>query len=100
MSMKWLRDLRLVDMNFEVDSKVVEDNIYGKKDSVSDFGAIINDCKRLLSMELVNLHVRFIRRQVNETTHSLARVIPSLVSSHIFTSIPTFIQTIILNDMT
>jgi len=43
MSMKWLRDLRLVDMNFEVDSKVVEDNIYGKKDSVSDFGAIIND---------------------------------------------------------
>lgn len=41
--MKWVTNLQLVDMDFEVDSKKVVDSIYGGKDSVSYFGAIIND---------------------------------------------------------
>jgi len=46
-AMKWVIELNLVNMNFETDSKVVADSIYGK-DDVSDFMAIINDCRHLL----------------------------------------------------
>jgi len=49
-------------MNFEVDSKTVVDNIYGSRDNISNFGAIINDCKRLLGMELAYSNVKFIRK--------------------------------------
>jgi len=42
--LKWVRDLQLHDM----DSKTVVDNIYGRRNSISDFGVIINNCRRLL----------------------------------------------------
>ena len=51
-------------MDFETDSKVVVDSIY-KGDGVSDFMAIIHDCRHLLMTDLANSDVKFIRRQAN-----------------------------------
>ena len=60
----------MVHMDFETDSKVVADSIYGNE-GVSDFMTIINDCRHLLSTDLVNSDVKFIRRQANGVAHSL-----------------------------
>jgi len=67
-------------MDFETDSKVVVDSIY-KGDGVSDFMAIIHDCRHLLMTNLANSDVKFIRRQTNNVAHSLA--MEMLVSSYI-----------------
>jgi len=62
-AMEWVRDLHLWNMDFEVDSKTVVNNIYGKQIGVSDFSAIITHCVHLLCTDLINSHVKFIRRQ-------------------------------------
>ena len=67
-------------MDFETDSKVVVDSIY-KGDGVSDFMAIIHDCRHLLMTNLANSDVKFIRRQTNNVAHSLA--MEMLVSCYI-----------------
>jgi len=60
-AMKWVIELNLINMDFKTDSKVVVDCIYGKN-GVSDFMAIINDCRQLLGSELTKSYVKFIRR--------------------------------------
>ena len=52
--MRWAKDLNLVNMNFETDSKVVAESIY-KGDAVLDFMAIIHDCRHLLMTDLATL---------------------------------------------
>jgi ribonuclease HI len=98
-ALRWVKDLQLWNMDFEVDSKTVVDSIYGKQMGVSDFNAIINDCCHLLCTDLMNSDVKFIRRQANEAAHSLAREAPSEASFHIFYNIPTCIETILINEM-
>jgi len=49
--MQWVKDLNLVNIDFEMDSKVVADSIYGK-DDVSNFMTIINDCRHSLETDL------------------------------------------------
>jgi len=62
-------------------------SIYGK-DGVSDFMAIINDCRHLLSTDLVNSDMSFIRRQVNGVAHSLAKEALFHASLQIHRNIP------------
>lgn len=85
-----------MNMDFEVDSKTVIDNIYGKQLGVSDFNSIIQECPHtLLCTDLANSNVNFIKRQVNEAAHSLTKEAPiSLASFHIFYKIFTCIETI------
>jgi hypothetical protein len=45
--LKWVNDLQLNNMDFEIDSKRVADCLYSDKMKVSELGAIINDCRRL-----------------------------------------------------
>jgi hypothetical protein len=79
--MQWVRELHLPNTNFEMDSKTVVDNIYRNKDSKSDLGAIIKDCRRhLLNTDLLISRVRFIMRQTNEVVHSLARAATPITS--------------------
>jgi ribonuclease HI len=98
-ALQWVRDLQLLNMDFETDSKTVVDSIYGNKQGVSDFNAIINECRDLLSSDLATSDVRFIRRQANEVAHSLARVAPCHASFCIFIRIPSLISTLFLNEM-
>jgi len=98
-ALQWVRDLQLLNMDFETDSKTVVDSIYRNKQGVSDFNAIINECKDLLSSDLATFDVRFIRRQANEAAHSLAWEAPRYASLCIFIRIPSCIETIIMNQM-
>ncbi|XP_039685651.1 uncharacterized protein [Medicago truncatula] len=98
-AMHWVRDLQLGIVDFELDSKSVVDSLYGSTSGVSNFSAIINDCRRLLASDLVTSNVRFIRRQANEFAHSFAIVALRHASFHIHIRIPSCISTIILNEM-
>jgi len=94
-TMYWVRDLQLGGVDFELDSKTVVGSLYGSKSGVSNFSAVINDCRRLLASDLVTSDVRF-RRQANEVAHSFARVALRHVSFHIHIRIPSCISTIIM----
>ena len=95
--MKWVIELNLINMNFETDSKVMADNIYGK-DGVFDFMTIINDCRQLLGSELTNSDVKFIKRQANNVAHSLAKEAPHNAHLHIYHNTPHCISTLISNE--
>lgn len=98
-ALQWVHDLQLVNMDFETDSKTIVDSIYDNKQGISDFHAIINECRYLLSSDLVTSDVRFIWRQVNEVAHILARDAPYHASFHTYIRIPSCISTIIMNEM-
>jgi len=82
-TMYWVRDLQLGIVDFELDSKTVVDSLYGGKSDVSNYSAMINDCRRLLASDLANSDVRFIGRQTNEVAHNFARVVSRHASFHI-----------------
>jgi len=71
-------------VDFEIETKVVANNIYGCTLNVLDFMSVINDYRRLLSSNLAIYDVIFIRKQTNEVSHSLARVAPCHASFRIF----------------
>jgi len=83
-------------MYFETDLKVVTNSIY-KGDGISDFMAIIHDCKHLLMTDLANSNMKFIRRQVNSVVHNLAREALHNASFQ-FHNIPHCIHTLINNE--
>jgi len=91
-AMRWAKDL-----NFETDSKVVAESIY-KGDGVSDFMAIIHDCRHLLMTDLANSDVKFIRRQANSVAHNLAREALNHASFHYHLNIPHCIHNLINNE--
>jgi hypothetical protein len=86
-------------MDFEVDCKRVGDSLYSNKNYASNFGAIVRNRRSLLDISFVNSHVKFIRTQVNEVAHRLAKKAPSLVSLLIYIDIPTCIYSIIMSEM-
>jgi hypothetical protein len=98
-ALKWVDELQLRDMDFEMDCKRVVDCLYSSRTYNSELGDIVRDCRFILATILVNSHVKFIRRQANEVAHRLAREATSLASFHIFINIPTCIYDIILNEM-
>lgn len=90
----WVRDLNLVNMDFEIDSKVATDSIYSSSDGVSDFIAIINDCRHFLDTDLSNSDVKFIRRQANGVSHSIAKDAPWHASFQLYLNMPSCISTL------
>jgi hypothetical protein len=98
-ALKWVNELQLYDIDFEMDCKRIVDGLYSKKNYRSDLGAILNNCRTILASSFVNSHVKFIRRQANEVAHRLAGAAPSLASFHNFIDIPTCIYDIIINEM-
>jgi len=79
-------------------SKTMVDSIYGRRNGVSKYGAIINDQRRMLSSDLVNSDVKFIKRQINVDFQSLARMVPCYASFRIFTNISSCVSTLIMNQ--
>lgn len=98
-AMHWVRDLQLGIVDFELDSKIVVDSLYGSKSGVSNFSVVINDCRRLLASDLVTSDGRFIRRQTNEVAHSFARVVLRHTNLNIYIKISSCISIIILNEI-
>jgi hypothetical protein len=98
-ALNWIAEMELYKTDIELDCKRVVDGLYSKRISTSDFSAILNDCRIFLATNLVNSHVKFIRRQTDEVSHNLAQVATSLARLHNFIDIPTCIYNIIMNEM-
>lgn len=82
-SIKWVHELRLDSVDFELDAKSVVENLNIQQPNDLDFGAITLECNRLLALLLRNSHVMFVRRQVNEVAHVLTWTTPSIASFQI-----------------
>jgi hypothetical protein len=89
-AMDWVKDLQLVNMDFEVDSKTVPDNIYRTQSGVSEF-SVLSKCIHMLGTDLMNSDVKFIRRQANEVAHSLTKMALSKASFRIHYNISSCI---------
>jgi hypothetical protein len=98
-ALKWVDEMQLYDIDFEMDCKRILDGFYSKKSYRSNLDAILHDSRTILASSFVNSHVKFIRRQANEIALRLAGAALSLVSFHNFIDIPTCIYDIIINEM-
>jgi ribonuclease HI len=98
-AMEWVKDLRLVNMDFEVDSKTVADNIYITQSGVSEFSVLISKCIHLLGTDLMNSDVKLIRRQPNRVAHSLVKAALSEASLCIHYKFLSCIELLIINEM-
>jgi len=96
-AMQWAKELNMVSMDFETDSKIMADSIY-KGEGISDFMAIIHDCRYLLMTDLMNSDVSFIRRQANGVAHNLAMEALTHASLQVHLNIPHCITTLINNE--
>jgi len=98
-ALEWVRDLHKWNMDFEVDSKTMADNIYRSHESVSEFSEITNNYAHLLCTDLMNSDVKFIRRQANKVAHSLAKSALLEASFRIHYNIPSCIENILINEI-
>lgn len=70
-ALEWVEQLGMTNVIFEMDGKVVLDNILQSSDEQTEFGSIINHCKELLQRNST-CSISFIRRTANGDTHLLA----------------------------
>jgi len=97
-AIQWMQELQLINVDFELDVKKVVDYFHRGSNDVSEFGAILEECKRCRKLYFENSKVGFSWRQVNEIAHTLARETLFLASPYIFNDIPLFISTMINNE--
>jgi hypothetical protein len=81
---------------FELDCKMLVDDIDSSKNNYSEYDLLIIDCKSMFSIHS-NYIVAFIRRQTNSSVHALARATLTHISRTIFNYIPNYIATLIMN---
>jgi len=80
LALRWVRDLQLGSVDFELDFKTVVDSLHESKNGVSNYSAMINDCRRVFVSDLA-----FIKRTTNKIVHSLTKVAPSHSKVHLNT---------------
>jgi len=66
---------------------------------VIEFEDIIDNCRALFTQFYVNSSVEFMRRQANETTHTLAKEATLLASFYILIEISNCIEHILINEV-
>ena len=98
-AIRWIDDLQLINVDLEVDSKKVVDYFNKGGGDITKFGLIMDSTIQLCSSHLTNSQLEFIRSQVNEVTHKLAKATTSLPSFYIFDESPTCITDMINNEM-
>jgi len=81
-----------------MDAKLLVDYFNKGSNNVSEFGAILKDCKRCCNVYFKNSKVEFNRRQVNEVAHTFAREALFLTSPQVFNDVPLCILTLINNE--
>jgi len=81
-----------------MDAKLVVDYFNKGSNNVSEFGAILEECKRCRNVYFENSTVEFNRRQVNEVAHTLARKALFLASPQVFNDVSLCILTLINNE--
>jgi hypothetical protein len=96
---KWVHELNLGPVDFELDSEIVVDNFHSEKDDVTEFEKIVAHFRRLFSFFYPNSSVESIRQQANEVAHNLAKVAIYVVSPQILVKIPHCIEHFLINKM-
>jgi len=84
-----VHELQLPNVDFELDAKKVVDYFNRGRNDISEFGAIVDECKRRCSVYFEISKV---------VAHTLAREITLLVSPHVFDDVPLCISTLISNE--
>ncbi|GAU41378.1 hypothetical protein TSUD_398150 [Trifolium subterraneum] len=98
LAMEEARHRGLDRVQFESDSKVLIDPIHMKRRGNSEFLSIVHDILSLMS-SFINFEVKFVRRQANLVSHTLARAANSWASFHRFENIPFCIERLVFNEM-
>jgi len=93
----WLGHLGLSKVHIELDCKVV-DGIVDSSNNQSEFGNIMANCRALLQ-HFSNFKISFVRRQTNYVAHSLARESQLHARHQVFDLIPSYITTILMNEI-
>lgn len=94
-----MHDLRLPNIDFEVNSKRVVDYFNRSNENINEFGVIMANNIHYYSLYLTNSHDEFARRQSNEIIHNLAKTTTYLPNFHIFDDVLTCISDLIANEM-
>ncbi|CAN1807845.1 Putative ribonuclease H protein At1g65750 [Linum perenne] len=69
-AMLWIRNLGLSKVIFETDCQTVANRLLGAEEDLTEFGATIEACKRLM---LPDFSIAFVQRDRNEIAHVLAK---------------------------
>ncbi|XP_024634509.1 uncharacterized protein [Medicago truncatula] len=99
-ALRWIQELQLTNVDFEVDFKRIADYFNKGHGDVTEFGFIMDSNIHFCNTYLKNSHVEFIRRQANEVAHALAKTATSSTSFLVFDDIPACISDLIFNEMT
>jgi len=100
-ALQWLSDMQFDNVDFETDSKLTYDTFLSDRNDTFEFGCIISSCLSLFNALFSNSRVKFVRWQANGVAHAhaLAREATLLASHAVYYNIPTFIKTLIINEM-
>ncbi|KAK2362458.1 hypothetical protein QL285_087521 [Trifolium repens] len=94
---EWIAQLGYNKVIFEMDCKMVVDDVHKYKPNRSEYGSIIRNCRTLLS-NYSDFVVDFARRQANGSAHAFAKAVLSHASHITFNFIPHCITNIIMNE--
>jgi len=97
-AMLWLVELGLSNVKIELDCKLVVDCIVDRFKNQSKFGNIMSICRSLLD-QYPNFKISYIRRRTNFVVHTLVMVLKLYVRHHIFDLIPSYITSIVMNEI-
>jgi ribonuclease HI len=95
---EWIAQLGYNKVIFEMNRKMVVNDVHKYKPNRSEYGSLIRNCKTLLS-NYSDLVVGFAGRPANDSAHALAKVTLSHASHITFNFIPQCITNIIMNEM-
>lgn len=90
-AIQWVHELQLPNVDFELEAKRVVDHFNIGNNDISEFGVIIDDCRKRCNSYFRNSKVEFCRRQANEVAYNLAREATFLASPHDFNGVPSCI---------
>jgi len=83
---------------FETDSRTLVDQISDRSSGISEFNVIVSSIKSMLAL-FSNFEVKFVMRQANMATHTIARAACSWPSRHVFEICPPRIESFLINDI-
>lgn len=97
-ALSWIMEMPGSKVMIETDSLMAARAMNGKTEYLLEVGHVIDHCRMMLS-DLPCASLCHVRKQANRVAHSLARVPCLLNCSLVFTSPPTHLVEIILNDL-
>lgn len=95
-AMLWVYEAGYTNVVFESDAKVVVDAVKSNEEDRTEFGSIIGQCQSLLRQQTA-FSVGYVKRQVNEVAHVLARRSHFSSCRVVSFAIPSFLVSPLMN---